>query len=287
MSRIQGTVKWFSNKKGYGFIEPTSDNAPTTEDIFVHQSSITSDGYRTLFEGWEVEFDAVNDDEGKLKADNVTAVGGGPCTGPRPERRPRPKRTGDDQNETQEQTGGGGGGGDNEDGEQKQDGAAKKRNPKPKVSRWHHTLNDEVKESLKVKSIRHVTGTIDVAVDNCRVKLGTKGYVSLASSDVYLAEGSFTCDESGVVIFKWERALEFDGEWKSKATDGLLATINLTDDNVVPVGMDETAETLFGGEKPDPLTALEANGFQMRRVVLTSKGKGKGPRKENKTEDDA
>lgn len=47
-SRVQGTVKWFSNKKGYGFIEPTSENSPTKEDIFVHQSSVTSDGYRTL-----------------------------------------------------------------------------------------------------------------------------------------------------------------------------------------------------------------------------------------------
>jgi cold shock CspA family protein len=48
MARVQGTVKWFSNKKGYGFIEPTSDNAPTKEDIFVHQSSVKSDGFRTL-----------------------------------------------------------------------------------------------------------------------------------------------------------------------------------------------------------------------------------------------
>lgn len=280
MSRVQGTVKWFSNKKGYGFIEPTSDNAPTTEDIFVHQSSINSDGYRTLFEGWEVEFDAVNDDEGKLKADNVTAIGGGPCTGPRPERRPRPKKTSEDQDEapeTSEETGEG----------QRQAGASKKRNPKPKVSRWHHVLSDEVKDSLKTKSVRHVTGTIDVAVDNCRIKLGTKGYVSLASSDVYLAEGSFTCDENGVVIFIWERALEFDGEWKSRSTDGLTETINLSDDNVLPVDMDETAESLFGGDKPDPVSALEANGFQMRRVVLTSKGKGKGQRKENKGEEDA
>ena len=44
----QGTVKWFSNKKGYGFIEPTSENATTKEDVFVHQSSVESGGYRTL-----------------------------------------------------------------------------------------------------------------------------------------------------------------------------------------------------------------------------------------------
>jgi cold shock CspA family protein len=49
MSKIKGTVKWFSNRKGFGFIAPTSDNSPTKEEIFVHQTSIFSDGdYRTL-----------------------------------------------------------------------------------------------------------------------------------------------------------------------------------------------------------------------------------------------
>ena len=49
MTKIKGTVKWFSNKKGFGFITPTSENAPTKEDIFVHQSNIVSDAeYRTL-----------------------------------------------------------------------------------------------------------------------------------------------------------------------------------------------------------------------------------------------
>jgi cold shock CspA family protein len=47
--KIKGTVKWFSNRKGFGFITPTSDNAPTTEDIFVHQSNIVTEAeYRTL-----------------------------------------------------------------------------------------------------------------------------------------------------------------------------------------------------------------------------------------------
>ena len=49
MSKISGTVKWFSNRKGFGFINPSSDNSPTQEAIFVHQTSIYSDGdYRTL-----------------------------------------------------------------------------------------------------------------------------------------------------------------------------------------------------------------------------------------------
>ena len=46
---VQGTVKWFSNKKGFGFIAPTSDNTPTQEEIFVHQTAIVTDGqFRTL-----------------------------------------------------------------------------------------------------------------------------------------------------------------------------------------------------------------------------------------------
>jgi cold shock protein len=47
-TRVQGTVKWFSNKKGYGFIAPQSENGTTDEDVFVHQSSLKSEGYRTL-----------------------------------------------------------------------------------------------------------------------------------------------------------------------------------------------------------------------------------------------
>ena len=45
--KIQGKVKWFSNKKGYGFITP-KEGSVISEDIFVHQSAVHSDGYRTL-----------------------------------------------------------------------------------------------------------------------------------------------------------------------------------------------------------------------------------------------
>ncbi len=45
--KIQGSVKWFSNKKGYGFITP-AEGSSITEDVFVHQSSIFCEGYRTL-----------------------------------------------------------------------------------------------------------------------------------------------------------------------------------------------------------------------------------------------
>jgi len=64
----QGTVKWFSNEKGYGFIE-----RETGEDVFVHFSAISMDGYKTLVEGQKVEFDVVQGDKG-LQAANVVAA---------------------------------------------------------------------------------------------------------------------------------------------------------------------------------------------------------------------
>jgi CspA family cold shock protein len=60
-----GTVKWFDEKKGFGFI--SSANGP---DIFVHYTNITGDGFKTLAEGDAVEFDIVKGEKGP-KAENV------------------------------------------------------------------------------------------------------------------------------------------------------------------------------------------------------------------------
>src|SRR5438034_2779059 len=61
----QGTVKWFNDTKGFGFI-----SQPGGEDIFVHHSAIQADGFRTLPEGARVEFDIVQGPKG-LQAANV------------------------------------------------------------------------------------------------------------------------------------------------------------------------------------------------------------------------
>jgi CspA family cold shock protein len=61
----KGKVKWFSNKKGYGFI--TGDNG---QEIFVHQTAIKSSGFRTLEQGEQVNFDLIVSDKGP-KAENV------------------------------------------------------------------------------------------------------------------------------------------------------------------------------------------------------------------------
>jgi CspA family cold shock protein len=65
MARISGTVKWFNNTKGYGFI---SQNFGA--DVFVHYSAIQEEGYKTLREGEEVEFDVKMGPRGP-QAENV------------------------------------------------------------------------------------------------------------------------------------------------------------------------------------------------------------------------
>ncbi|MGH2736553.1 MAG: cold-shock protein [Actinomycetota bacterium] len=59
----QGTVKWFSNEKGFGFI-----SQPEGEDVFVHFSAIQTDGYKSLDEGQAVEFDVTEGPKGKQAA---------------------------------------------------------------------------------------------------------------------------------------------------------------------------------------------------------------------------
>jgi CspA family cold shock protein len=64
----QGTVKWFSNEKGYGFISREGG-----EDVFVHFSALEGEGYKSLNEGQTVEFEVVDGPKGKQAA-NVRAV---------------------------------------------------------------------------------------------------------------------------------------------------------------------------------------------------------------------
>lgn len=68
-TRTAGTVKWFSNAKGFGFITPQNGE----KDCFVHYSSIEGSGFRTLSEGERVEFEVVQDDKGPA-AKNVTRL---------------------------------------------------------------------------------------------------------------------------------------------------------------------------------------------------------------------
>ena len=65
---MKGTVKWFNNQKGYGFISDEEGN-----DVFVHYSGLNMEGFKSLDEGQEVEFDVVNGAKGP-QATNVTKL---------------------------------------------------------------------------------------------------------------------------------------------------------------------------------------------------------------------
>jgi len=67
MARTTGTVKWFNDAKGFGFITPENGE----KDCFVHHSAIKMDGFRGLSEGDRVEFDLVQGQKGPA-AENVT-----------------------------------------------------------------------------------------------------------------------------------------------------------------------------------------------------------------------
>ncbi|MGB0603373.1 MAG: cold shock domain-containing protein [Candidatus Latescibacterota bacterium] len=66
--RETGTVKWFNESKGFGFIERESDS-----DVFIHYSAIRGDGFRTLAEGQKVEFEVVQGQKGPA-ADGVIVL---------------------------------------------------------------------------------------------------------------------------------------------------------------------------------------------------------------------
>ena len=67
--RTQGTVKWFDEKKGYGFIQQEDGG----DDLFVHHSAIQVEGYKTLAEGAKVEFEVGEGPKGPV-AENVVVV---------------------------------------------------------------------------------------------------------------------------------------------------------------------------------------------------------------------
>lgn len=69
MEKEKGTLRWFDNKKGYGFIQKVSDG----KDLFVHYSAIEMEGYKTLKAKEEVEFEVVDGEKG-LQAANVKRI---------------------------------------------------------------------------------------------------------------------------------------------------------------------------------------------------------------------
>lgn len=66
---LEGTVRWFNENKGYGFIKPNSGD----KDIFVHVTDVRLSGYEKLIENDEVEFEIKEDERGRQRACNITA----------------------------------------------------------------------------------------------------------------------------------------------------------------------------------------------------------------------
>jgi CspA family cold shock protein len=80
---MRGTVKWFNNTKGYGFIERESDS-----DVFVHYSAIQGNGFKSLEDGQAVEFEIVDGAKGPEAAHVIALDPGTGPAGTAPERRP-------------------------------------------------------------------------------------------------------------------------------------------------------------------------------------------------------
>lgn len=68
-SREEGTVKWFNNARGFGFIERDTDG----KDVFVHYRSIRGEGFKTLDEGQRVEYSGIDSNKG-LQAEDVAGI---------------------------------------------------------------------------------------------------------------------------------------------------------------------------------------------------------------------
>jgi hypothetical protein len=169
-----------------------------------------------------VEFDMALDENGKKKADNVTGVGGGPCSGPRPARKPRnddapAAATGEPKAPREPRA--------------KKEAAPKKKPaaPKKKQARWHEDLSGDVTAALDAKAVSRSNGTIDLSVAGTRIKLGNRSYAAIASAEGYVAEGTFEVNNAdGVVTLKWERALQWNSaEWATFPLASIMTVLDL------------------------------------------------------------
>lgn len=174
----------------------------------------------------EVEFAIEKEESGKLKAVNVTAPGGGPVKPPKRERKRGPRKgrghgggdAGGAEPATAANGSNGKGGG----------GAAAKEKP-PREPPFHDVIKEDAKAQITEKGVELGRKmTIDVALEQARIKLGQGGYAGLAHASGMVGEGAYVCDEDGLVKFTWERCLKHaDGKWSLGDTGELLQSFSL------------------------------------------------------------
>lgn len=228
--------------------------------------------YKTLAENSQVEFQVETDANGKLKAINVTQVGGAPLVPPPRERRFRKPR--------EEGTGGAEPGANNADlhaGGTDSTGQAnaaassgmnnnnnnggkdamnrrngrkgKPRGKKPPMAGapntrnsfgareppFHAVISEDNKNKIADKGLKLVRNTVDLALGAARIKLGQGGYASLVDAKCLIGEGTFVCDEQAKVTFTWERCLELQGGgWALTDLSKLPPTISLLEGTNLP-----------------------------------------------------
>jgi hypothetical protein len=120
-----------------------------------------------------------------------------------------------------------------------------KKEAAPKETPFHAILSEHVRKTLKAKGIDlDSKGTVDVAVDDARIKLGLGQYAGLAHKDGIVAEGKYTCGEQGVVSITWARAIRFqDDSWQPLKPEEVLKSIVLTEGESAPASCSDQCFT--------------------------------------------
>jgi len=147
----------------------------------------------------------------------------------------------------------------------------KKKQP---AKRFDDGFSDAVKAQIK-KKVEVRSPICMISIGDARVKLGPEGYCAILHSSGIVGEGTFVCDESGVVTLTWRNILTCeDNAWTpsdpiSTAGNGkVIASFRWDDENIDSVTREETSEALWGADKPDPKSLFEKNNFQMRKLFL-------------------
>jgi hypothetical protein len=96
---------------------------------------------------------------------------------------------------------------------------------------FHDVIKPAVKEKIQSRGLDlNLKSTVDIAVGGARVKLGQGGYAGYAHADGMIGEGSYDCNEDGLVKFSWKRCLKFTGgKWEPEDPSSLPSAVSLQD----------------------------------------------------------